>query len=124
MSGHVDGQSGTSANHGNGTASPEGSPTPGAGTEGRIWTFLSNHGHVLILLSQNPEIRLRDVASKVGITERAATGIINDLVASGYVSRTKDGRRNRYTVHKNRRFRHPQEADHSIDELLRIFESR
>ena len=88
----------------------------------RTWTFLSNHAHVLILVSQEPEIRLRDIATTVGITERAATGIINDLEESGYVTRTKDGRRNRYTVHRNRKFRHPQEAGHSIDELLRIFQ--
>ena len=121
MNGHVDAQSGSSAQ----TPGASSETTSGAGgnpVEGRTWTFLSNHGHVLILLSQNPEIRLRDVASKVGITERAATGIINDLVDSGYVHRTKDGRRNRYTVHKNQHFRHPQEANHSIDELLRIFQ--
>ena len=88
----------------------------------RTWTFLSNHAHVLILVSQEPEIRLRDIATTVGITERAATCIINDLEESGYVTRTKDGRRNRYTVHRNRKFRHPQEAGHSIDELLRIFQ--
>ena len=87
----------------------------------RAWTFLSNHAHVLILISRDPEVRLRDIAAAVGITERAATGIINDLEASGYLTRIKDGRRNRYTVHRNRRFRHPQEAGHSIDELLRIF---
>lgn len=87
----------------------------------RAWTFLSNHAHVLILISQDPESRLRDIAATVGITERAATGIISDLEAAGYVTRSKDGRRNRYTIHKNRKFRHPQEASHSIDELLRIF---
>lgn len=87
----------------------------------RAWTFLSNHAHVLILISREPEMRLRDIAATVGITERAATGIISDLEGSGYLTRVKDGRRNRYTVHRNRRFRHPQEAGHSIDELLRIF---
>lgn len=87
----------------------------------RAWTFLSNHAHVLILISQEPQIRLRDIATRVGITERAATGIINDLEKSGYLTRTRDGRRNRYTVHRNKKFRHPQEAGHSIDELLSIF---
>jgi len=76
---------------------------------------------VLILVSQEPEIRLRDIATAVGITERAATGIINDLEQAGYVTRKRDGRRNRYTVHRNKKFRHPQEAGHSIDELLSIF---
>lgn len=87
----------------------------------RTWTFLSNHAHVLILVSQEPAIRLRDIAATVGITERAATGIINDLEQAGYVTRKRDGRRNRYTVHRNKKFRHPHEAGHSIDELLSIF---
>lgn len=87
----------------------------------RSWTFLSNHGHVLILINQDPDSRLRDIADAVGITERAATAIINDLEAAGYITRVRDGRRNRYTVHKNRRFRHPNESGHSVDELLRIF---
>ena len=85
------------------------------------WTFLTNHTHVLVCLAQNEAITLREVAQQVGITERAATGIINALEAAGYLTRVRDGRRNRYTVHRNRRFRHPQEAAHTIDELLRIF---
>ena len=101
---------------GSGSNASSGSPHPA-----RKWTFLSNHAHVLILVNSQPYARLRDIAAAVGITERAATGIINDLEASGYITRTKDGRRNHYTVHRNRRFRHPQEAGHSIDELLRIF---
>ena len=100
------------------------SPSSGRGREtepARKWTFLSNHGHVLVLINQDPESRLRDIAEAVGITERAATAIINDLEDAGYITRIRDGRRNRYTVHKNRRFRHPNEAGHSVDELLRIF---
>ena len=85
------------------------------------WTFLSNHGHVLVHISQDSDARLRDIAAAVGITERAATAIINDLVEAGYITRVREGRRNRYTVHKNRRFRHPNESGQSVDELLRIF---
>ena len=93
---------------------------PAAGKP-RTWTFLSNHGHILILLSQEPEARLRDIAESVGVTERAATAIINDLEEAGYLTRSREGRRNRYTVHKNKKFRHHIESGHSIDELLAIF---
>ena len=88
----------------------------------RTWTFLSNHAHVLILLTQEPDVRLRDIADAVGVTERAATAIINDLETAGYLTRTREGRRNHYTLHKNKKFRHRLEAGHSIDELLRIFQ--
>ena len=89
--------------------------------DGRSWTFLSNHAHIFIMLSHEPSARLRDIADTVGITERAATAIINDLEAAGYVTRSREGRRNRYTVHRDRHFRHPQESAHSIGELLSIF---
>lgn len=92
-----------------------------AETPARAWTFLSNHGHVLVLLSRDPDARVRDIAAAIGITERACSAIIGDLEAAGYVTREREGRRNRYTVHKNRAFRHPQEAGHKVDELLRIF---
>jgi hypothetical protein len=82
------------------------------------WTFLTNHGHVLVCLAADPDIRLRDVASLVGITERAAQLILADLVEGGYVTRTRVGRRNRYEVHPDLPLRHPIEQDHSIGELL------
>ncbi|NBU30260.1 MAG: MarR family transcriptional regulator [Actinobacteria bacterium] len=94
---------------------------PADNVPARTWTFLSNHGHVLILLSQDADARLRDIAAAVGVTERAATAIINDLEAAGYLTRSREGRRNHYTVHKHQLFRHQLEAGHSIDELLRIF---
>lgn len=87
----------------------------------RQWTFLSNHGHVLLAIANDPEARLRDIAARVGITERAAQIIVSDLERAGYLEKTKVGRRNSYTVVPGRSFRHPAEATHSIDELLRIF---
>lgn len=63
------------------------------------WTFLSNHAKVLTCLADDPTMRLRDVAATVGITERAAQSIVADLADGGYVTRTRVGRRNHYTVH-------------------------
>ncbi|MBM7503470.1 helix-turn-helix transcriptional regulator [Agromyces aurantiacus] len=82
------------------------------------WTFLTNHGHVLICLARDPEIRVREVAEAVGITERTAQGIIADLVEAGYVQREKDGRRNRYRTVVELPMRHPVESDHRVGELL------
>ncbi|MGC8465910.1 MAG: winged helix-turn-helix domain-containing protein [Acidimicrobiales bacterium] len=81
------------------------------------WTFLSNHGHVLVCLANDPEIRGRDIAERVGITERAAQAIISDLVADGYVRRTRIGRRNRYEIISDRPLRHPLERHHNVGEL-------
>ncbi len=82
------------------------------------WTFLSNHGHVLICIAEDSEIRVRDIAAQVGITERAAQNIVNDLVEAGYVSRDRVGRRNQYEIHTELPLRHPVEHEHSIGELL------
>lgn len=82
------------------------------------WTFLSNHGHVLICIAEDSEIRIRDIATRVGITERAAQGIVADLVKAGYVSRDRVGRRNQYEIHAELPLRHPVEHEHSIGELL------
>ncbi len=82
------------------------------------WTFLTNHAHVLGCLAEEPDIRARDVAVRVGITERAAQSIISDLVAEGYVTRFKEGRRNRYVVHPEAPLRHSLDSGHTIGELL------
>jgi DNA-binding MarR family transcriptional regulator len=88
------------------------------------WTFLTNHARVLLVIARNPDVRLRDVAGRAGITERAAQAIVADLEAAGYLTRTRVGRRNRYTVDPDSRFRHPAEADHSIAGLLALFTDR
>jgi hypothetical protein len=82
------------------------------------WTFLANHGHVLICIGRDPEARLRDIAAAVGITERAVFGIIDDLEAAGIVVRSKVGRRNRYAVVRSAPLRHPLEAHQSVGDLL------
>ena len=72
------------------------------------WNFLSTHGLVLVLLTQQPDMRLRDIAAATGITERAAQNVVNHLVSTGYVERTRVGRRNRYVVRGDRLL--PQEG--------------
>lgn len=75
---------------------------------GDRWTFLSNHGHVLVSLGRDPSARTRDVAETVGITERAVQQIVHDLVEQGYVEKTKVGRRNHYKMVRGAHLRHPQ----------------
>lgn len=82
------------------------------------WTFLTNHAHVLVCIAENPDIRGREIAAEVGISERAVQGIIHDLVTAGYVIRERAGRRNHYTINPDGGLRHPLEAEHTVGELL------
>ena len=82
------------------------------------WVFLSNHGNVLLCIARDPRIRISEIADSVGIGERAAQKIVADLVADGYVVRTKEGRRNRYEVNPEARLRHPLFADLQIAPLI------
>ncbi len=84
------------------------------------WTFLTNHSHVLICLMRDPELRLRDVAELVGITDRAVSKVIGELEAGGYLERTRVGRRNRYEIHTGRPMRHRVERGHQVRELLEV----
>jgi hypothetical protein len=84
------------------------------------WTFLTNHAHVLVCISRDPGVRLRDVAERVGITERATQGIVGDLVEAGYVTRTRVGRRNQYSVRTDLPLRHPLEREQVIGTLLEV----
>jgi DNA-binding Lrp family transcriptional regulator len=87
------------------------------------WTFLTNHAHVMVCLQRDPAARLRDIAEAVGITERAAQRIVSELETAGYLTRTREGRRNRYTVHGSLRLRHPLEHGSRIGELLEVLAS-
>ena len=84
------------------------------------WTFLTNHAHVLLCLAAAPESRLRDVAVAVGITERAVQLIVRDLADAGVVERTREGRRNRYTLHPEAPLRHPIEAHRRVADLMAL----
>jgi DNA-binding MarR family transcriptional regulator len=94
------------------------------GQEQSSWTFLTNHAQVLLGISQNPDVRLRDLALLVGITERAAQRIVVDLVEAGYVKRTRIGRRNQYTVNPKVEMRHAAQQGHPVGELLNLLEPR
>ncbi|HKS92556.1 MAG TPA: helix-turn-helix domain-containing protein [Tepidiformaceae bacterium] len=82
------------------------------------WTFLTNHAHVLLCIASDPAMRLRDVATNVGITERAAQRIVADLVDTGYLSRERLGRRNHYKLHPELALRHPNELNQDVGSLL------
>ncbi len=84
------------------------------------WTFLTNHAHVLLCITRDPGVRLRDVALSVGITERATQRIVADLVEGGYLTRERVGRRNQYEVHPELPFRHPVEQRSHIGALLEL----
>ena len=88
------------------------------------WTFLTNHGHVLICLARRPGTTLRDVAIDVGITERAVQRIVADLEAGGYLVRHRTGRRNEYQVNALKPLRHPIEAHQNVARLLDLAEVR
>lgn len=86
------------------------------------WTFLTNHAHVLLCIAKDPEVRLRDVATTVGITERAVQRIVTELEEGGYLTRERDGRRNRYEVARALPLRHPLEAHRKVSALLALVE--
>ena len=88
------------------------------------WNFFSNYAHVLVCLAENPDARLRDVAERVGITERTALRMVTQLEQSGILMRLKDGRRNSYIINPSERLRHPIEEHCTIGELLRTILSR
>jgi DNA-binding IclR family transcriptional regulator len=88
------------------------------------WTFLTNHAHILLAISAEPDLRIRDVAERVGITERAAQRIVADLVESGYIEARREGRRNHYSIHPEQPLRHPAEQHHQIGELLTVLAHR
>lgn len=82
------------------------------------WTFLSNHGHVLMCLAADPDARLRDIAERVGVTERTVFGIVENLEQAGIVVREKVGRRNTYRIDRSRHLRHEIEASHTVGDLI------
>lgn len=104
-----------------GAAGPEPArPTP----EGPLgWTFLTNHGHVLVAISRDPVLRQRDISHQVGITQGAVQRILDDLEAGGYVRRQRIGRRNRYEVIADRPLRHPLEQPRTVADLLEAVEA-
>lgn len=88
------------------------------------WTFLTNHAHVLLCIAEDPDARMRDMAERVGITERAVQRIIDDLAAGGYLTIEREGRRNRYSINQGLRLRHPVEAHCAVEGLIGFVHGR
>jgi hypothetical protein len=84
------------------------------------WSFFTNHARVLICISGDPGLRLRDLAATLDITERSAYGIVTDLVEAGYVVKEKDGRRNRYRVQAQLPLPEPVTRERTIGEVLGV----
>ena len=91
-----------------------------ADEDGGTWTLLTGHGHVLVEIARNPDARIRDISPVVGLTERTVQAIVADLEAAGYLTRTRDGRRNRYTVNSDSLFRHPAQEGHRVGPFLAL----
>ena len=87
------------------------------------WTIFSNHAHVLVCVARNPEERVREIARKVGITERAVQRILGDLEEGGVITRERLGRTNRYRLSLDRPLRHPLEANTTIAEVIKVIET-
>jgi predicted DNA-binding transcriptional regulator YafY len=84
------------------------------------WSFLTNHGRVLLCIADDPGVRLRDIAASVGITERSAYAIVADLAAAGYAVKQKDGRRNRYQIQAGMPLPEPTSQQLAIGEVLAL----
>ena len=88
------------------------------------WTFLTNHTQVLLCINEDVDVRLRDVAERVGVTERAAQRIVADLVEAGILDRRRVGRRNHYLVNRQAAMRHVAQAEHRVGPLLDLLAPR
>jgi DNA-binding MarR family transcriptional regulator len=88
------------------------------------WNFLTNHGRVLLCIAHDPEVRLRDIAATLSITERRAYGIVNDLTEAGYIVKEKEGRRNRYEIQEHLALPEIPEREQAIGEVLDLLTGR
>jgi DNA-binding MarR family transcriptional regulator len=88
------------------------------------WSFFTNHGRVLLSIADNPEIRLRDIATDLGITERHAYAIVNDLTDAGYVLKEREGRRNRYQVQSHLALPELPDREQAIGDVLDVLTIR
>ena len=84
------------------------------------WSFLTSHARVLLCIAHDPGVRLRDIATRTGVTERTAYGIVTDLTEAGYVVKHKDGRRNRYQIQAHLPLPEPGSRERTIGEILAL----
>jgi DNA-binding IscR family transcriptional regulator len=94
-----------------------------SGNPDHLFRFVTNHAHVLQVIAAEPTARLRDIAQTVGITERTAAHIVNELEQAGYLSKSRNGRRNHYELHEDLPLRHPQHRHHTVGDLIRFLEA-
>jgi hypothetical protein len=87
---------------------------------GGSWTLLTGHGHILVEIARNPKARIRDIAAAADVTERTAQAIVADLEAAGYITRTRTGRRTRYSVNHDSSFRHPAQEGLQVGPFLAL----
>jgi hypothetical protein len=90
------------------------------GENGGAWTLLTGHGHVLVEIARDPEARIRDISAAVGLTERTVQAIVADLEAAGYLTRTRAGRRTRYTINHDSLFRHSAQGGLRVGPFLAL----
>ena len=86
------------------------------------WRFVTNHTQVLLCIARDPDVRTRDLADQIGVTERAAQRIVADLADAGFVEITRKGRRNHYSINREVEMRHEAQQGHGIGELLDLLE--
>lgn len=86
----------------------------------RGWTFLTNHSQVLLCIARNSRITAKEIATVVGITERAVQRILDDLEDAGYISRSREGRKNVYAIHAERPMRHPAQEGFTVRDLIEL----
>ena len=84
------------------------------------WGFLTNHGRALLCIAHDPDVRLRDLATTLEITERSAYAIVSDLTDAGYVLKNRDGRRNRYAIQQHRRLPEPTLRERTVGDVLEV----
>ena len=94
--------------------------TAPAASQAALWTFLTNHTHVLFCIARDPGMRMRDVAAAVGVTERAVQRIVSELEEGGYLAHHREGRRNHYVVNPSRPLRHAIERHCDVGDLLDV----
>ncbi len=82
------------------------------------WSFLTNHARALLCIAHDPDLRLRDIAEALGITERSAYAIVTDLSNAGYVLKERDGRRNRYSIQHHMPLPDPTHRKRTVGEVL------
>jgi DNA-binding transcriptional ArsR family regulator len=88
------------------------------------WSFLTNHGRALLCIAQNPDIRLREIATELGITERHAYAIVTDLTYAGYIVKEREGRRNRYQVQSHLALPELPDREQAIGDVLDVLTGR